>query len=41
MPGAQATKQAFLADHTFLWLWQHVPPVEALDLLLSELKAGS
>jgi hypothetical protein len=43
--GAEATKQAFLtavnrgeynmADHYFLWLWEHVPPVEALDLLLS------
>jgi hypothetical protein len=43
--GVEATKQAFLAavhrgvsnmaDHHFLWLWQHVPPVEALDLLLT------
>jgi hypothetical protein len=43
--GAEATKAAFLtaanrgesnmADHYFLWLWQHVPPLEALDLLLS------
>ena len=43
--GVEATKPAFLAavnhgvsnvaDHHFLWLWQHVPPVEALDLLLS------
>jgi hypothetical protein len=43
--GVEATKQAFLAavdrgvynmaDHYFLWLWQHVPPVEALDLLLT------
>ena len=43
--GVQATKEAFLkaanrgesnkADHLFLWLWDHVPPVEALDLLLS------
>ena len=43
--GVEATKQAFLAavnrgvsnmaDHAFLWLWQHVSPVEALDLLLS------
>ena len=44
-PVVDATKQAFLAavdrgvfntaDHYFLWLWQHVPPVEALDLLLT------
>jgi hypothetical protein len=43
--GVQATKDAFLAavkrgetnkaDHCFLWLWKNVPPVEALDLLLS------
>jgi hypothetical protein len=43
--GVEATKAAFLtaasrgesnkADHLFLWLWQHVPPIEALDLLLS------
>ena len=43
--GVEATKDAFLAavnrgeynraDHYFLWLWQHVPPVEALDLLLT------
>ncbi len=43
--GVEATKAAFLvavsrgevnkADHFFLWLWDHVPPVEALDLLLS------
>jgi hypothetical protein len=43
--GVEATKEAFLAavkrgetnkaDHCFLWLWQNVPPVEALDLLLS------
>jgi len=43
--GVEATKRAFLAavdrgvynmaDHYFLWLWQHVPPVEAFDLLLS------
>lgn len=43
--GVEATKAAFLtavrrgesnnADHYFLWLWEHVPPVEALDLLLS------
>lgn len=43
--GIDATKDAFLAavdrgvsnlaDHYFLWLWQHIPPVEALDLLLT------
>ena len=43
--GVDATKSAFLAavnrgeynraDHYFLWLWEHVPPVEALDLLLT------
>ncbi len=43
--GVEATKAAFLkaagrgesnkADHLFLWLWAHVPPIEALDLLLS------
>jgi hypothetical protein len=43
--GVEATKAAFLtaasrgetnkADHYFLWLWQNVPPVEALDLLLT------
>jgi hypothetical protein len=43
--GVEATKAAFLAavdrgvynmaDHHFLWLWAHVPPVEALDLLLT------
>lgn len=43
--GVEATKAAFLtaanrgesnkADHLFLWLWQHVPPIEALDLLLT------
>jgi hypothetical protein len=43
--GVEATKDAFLAavkrgetnkaDHLFLWLWDNVPPVEALDLLLS------
>ena len=43
--GVEATKQAFLgavdrgvynaADHYFLWLWQHLPAVEALDLLLT------
>lgn len=41
----EATKEAFLsaasrgeanrADHHFLWLWQNMPPVEALDLLLT------
>ena len=40
-----ATKAAFLkacsrgesnkADHLFLWLWDHVPAIEAFDLLLS------
>ena len=43
--GVEATKEAFLAavkrgetnkaDHCFLWLWKNIPPVEALDLLLS------
>lgn len=43
--GVEATKEAFLnacargesnmADHCFLWLWDNVPAVEALDLLLS------
>ena len=43
--GVDATKKAFFgavdrglynaADHHFLWLWQNVPPVEALDLLLT------
>ena len=43
--GVEATKRAFLAavdrgvsnaaDHHFLWLWQHMPAVEALDLLLT------
>lgn len=43
--GVEATKEAFftavrrgesnLADHYFLWLWENVPPVEALDLLLT------
>jgi hypothetical protein len=43
--GVEATKAAFLAavnrgesnkaDHLFLWLWEHAPRVEALDLLLS------
>jgi hypothetical protein len=43
--GIQAAKDAFLkacdrgesnkADHLFQWLWQHVPPIEAFDLLMS------
>ena len=43
--GVEATKEAFLAavkrgetnkaDHCFLWLWKNIPPVEALDLLLT------
>src|SRR5215510_7046257 len=43
--GVEATKQAFFtavnrgesnaADHYFLWLWDHMPPVEALDILLT------
>jgi hypothetical protein len=43
--GVEATKRAFLADvergvyngadHHFLWLWQHVPAIEAFDLLLT------
>ena len=43
--GVEATKEAFLkacsrgesnkADHLFLWLWQHIPPIEAFDLLMS------
>jgi hypothetical protein len=43
--GVEATKQAFLeavdrgvynmADHYFLWLWDNIPAVEALDLLLT------
>jgi hypothetical protein len=43
--GVEATKAAFLAavnrgesnkaDHLFLWLWDHAPRIEALDLLLS------
>jgi hypothetical protein len=43
--GVEATKSAFLmavgrgesnqADHLFQWLWQHVPPIEAFDLLMS------
>jgi hypothetical protein len=43
--GVEATKAAFLAavvrgecnraDHLFQWLWQHVPAIEAFDLLMS------
>src|SRR5881628_3558201 len=43
--GIEATKDAFfaavnrgesnMADHYFLWLWDHMPPVEALDILLT------
>ncbi len=43
--GVEATKEAFfaaanrgtinMADHHFLWLWQNMPPVEALDILLT------
>jgi hypothetical protein len=43
--GIAATKQAFLracsrgesnkADHLFLWLWDHIPPIEAFDLLMT------
>ncbi len=43
--GIEATKAAFLkacsrgesnkADHLFLWLWDHVPKMEAFDLLMS------
>jgi hypothetical protein len=43
--GVEASKAAFLlavkrgesnqADHLFQWLWQHVPPIEAFDLLMS------
>jgi hypothetical protein len=43
--GVEATKDAFFAavnrgeynkaDHYFLWLWDHMPPVEALDILLT------
>jgi hypothetical protein len=43
--GVQAAKDAFLkacdrgesnkADHLFQWLWQHVPPIEAFDLLMT------
>jgi len=43
--GVDATKAAFLmavtrgesnhADHLFQWLWQHMPAIEAFDLLMS------
>jgi len=43
--GIEETKDAFLAavnrgesnkaDHYFLWLWEHVPPIEAFDLLMT------
>ena len=43
--GIEAAKEAFLkacgrgesnkADHIFLWLWDHVPAIEAFDLLMS------
>ncbi len=43
--GVEATKAAFLtaanrgesnkADHLFLWLWEHIPPIEGFDLLLT------
>src|SRR5713101_9978060 len=43
--GVEATKDAFFAavnrgesnkaDHYFLWLWANMPPVEALDILLT------
>jgi hypothetical protein len=43
--GVEATKAAFLtavgrgeynqSDHLFQWLWHNVPPIEALDLLMS------
>jgi hypothetical protein len=43
--GVEATKDAFFAavtrgesnkaDHYFLWLWDNMPPVEALDILLT------
>jgi hypothetical protein len=43
--GVEATKAAFLtavkrgesnkADHLFLWLWDNIPAIEGLDLLLS------
>jgi len=43
--GVEAAKAAFFracergesnkADHLFQWLWQHVPPIEAYDLLMT------
>ena len=43
--GVEATTRAFfnavnrgesnMADHCFLWLWDNIPPVEALDILLT------
>jgi len=43
--GIEAAREAFLkacsrgeankADHIFLWLWDHVPAIEAFDLLMS------
>ena len=43
--GIEAAKEAFLkacsrgealkADHIFLWLWDHVPPMQAFDLLMT------
>lgn len=43
--GVESTKEAFfaavnrgelnMADHYFLWLWENVSPVEALDLLMT------
>ena len=27
--------EALKADHIFLWLWDHVPAIEAFDLLMS------
>ncbi|MBM3224505.1 MAG: hypothetical protein FJZ47_11985 [Candidatus Tectomicrobia bacterium] len=43
--GVEATREAFfsavnrgvynMADHYFLWLWDHMPPVAALDTLLT------
>jgi hypothetical protein len=43
--GVEANKEAFLkacsrgesnkADHIFVWLWDHIPAIEAFDLLLS------
>jgi len=43
--GVEAAKAAFMtavsrgesnkADHLFLWLWDHIPPSEAFDLLMS------